>query len=81
MPCLRLRVFFHFSGTKEIKGDQTNMADSDLLPTLANGVLEFRLDILGKSKKYSILVLCLSLSTSFILLTYLGVLFYLPHAG
>ena len=57
------------------------MADSDLSPTRANGVLEFRLDILGKSKKYSILVLCLSLSTSFILLTYLGVLFYLPHAG
>ena len=74
-------MFFHFSGTKDIKGDQTNMTNSDLLPTLANGVLEFRLDILGKSKKYSILALGLSLSTSFILLTYLSVLFYLPHSG
>ena len=43
-------MFFHFSGTKEIKGDQTNMTDKDLLLTLVNGVLQFRLDILGKSK-------------------------------
>lgn len=67
------------SWTKESKGERANVVDSALLPTLANGVLEFKWDY-SLIKKYNIFA-SVSLSISSLLLIYLCALFYLANCG